>query len=328
MENEPKVNSRLENNRDTSLYRHIGGRETCQRLSERFHDRIAHDLVLKEIFPKNLTHLTEWFALFIAERLGGPANYTATRGKQSLGCRHARLSIGSAEAERWLGHMFVAIDEVDATKPARQRLRDYFTETARTLTDPYLPLYGLPLDEMRTMLEQNPSLATASDHGRTLLSHAVRRWDLPRVMMLLEYHANVTIKDRLGHDPLHHAVTALAPASEAEGSAVVELLIQHGANVNEQSGPGQSSPLHVTARRGHAAIAEVLLEAGAEIEQRDSKGETPLRRAVNCGQIGMVRLLLSHGADPMSLDKKGRTVLAAARQEHIRDALHGVTRHL
>ena len=170
------------------------------------------------------------------------------------------------------------------------------------------------------MLEQNPSLATASDMGRTLLSDAVRRWDLPRTAMLLEYHADVTLKDRLGHDPLYHAVTAIAPASESAGSAVVELLLQHGANVNGQSGPGQSAPLHVNARRGHAAIAEVLLKAGAVIGQKGLKGETPLRRAANCGQKGMVSLLLSRGADPMSLDKKGRPALSAAYHEHIRAA--------
>ena len=322
MANEPKLNSRPDNDKATSLYHHIGGEETCRLLSERFHARIAHDPVLKEIFPTDLTRITNWFASFLAERLGGPANYTARRGKQSLVCRHAHLSIGPVESERWLEHMFAAIDEVGVTEPARQRLRDYFTETARTLADPFLPFYQVPLGEMQRMLKQNPSLATASDRGRSLLCDAARRWDVPRVEMLLACHADVTIKDRLGHDPLYHAVTAGGPASQADGRAVVELLILHGANVNGQSGPGQSTPLHMAARRGHAAIAEALLEAGAKIEQKDAKGETPLRRAVNCGQTEMVRLLLRRGADPISQDKKGCTAQAAGRHEPIRQLFH------
>ena len=320
MANEPKLNNRLDNNKGAFLYSHMGA-AMCQRLSERFHERIAHDPALREIFPKDLTRITDHFALFIAERLGGPADYTAKRGKQSLGCRHAHLSLGSEEAERWLRHMFAAMDEVGVTEPTRQRLHDYFTETALTLTDPFLPLYRLPLDELRTLLEQNPTLATAYDRGRTLLREAARRWDFPRVQTLLEYGANVTVEDNLGHDPLYHAVTAGAPASQAEGRAVVKLLLQHGADVNKQSGPGLSTPLHVTARRDHVALAGVLLAAGAEIERKDSKGETPLRRAVNCGQIGMVRLLLSHGADPLSRDKQGRTALDAARHGPIREIL-------
>lgn len=322
MVNEPELNSHLDINRDISLDQHIGGRETCQRLSERFHVRISQDTVLKSLFPKNLSQLTEHFALFLIEWLGGPAEYTRKRGKQSLLCRHAHLPLGSAEAELWLGHMFAALEEVGIIEPARELLRDYFTETARTLSDPFLPLYNLPLDQLQTRLEENPDLATASDLGRTLLRDAARRWDLPRVQLLLNYHAEVNVKDQLGHDPLYHTVAALGPASEAEGRHVVALLIQHGADVNLQSGPGKSTPLHMAARRGHMAIAECLLAAGAKIEQNDSKGETPLRRAVNCAQIGMVHLLLSRGADPESQDKKGRTVLAAARQENIRQALH------
>lgn len=315
----PKLNNRLGN--QETLYEHIGGMETCQRLSERFHERVARDAALREIFPRNLTPTTERFTLFIAEQLGGPTDYTAKRGKQSLICRHAHLSIATAEAQAWLGHMFVALDEVGITAPALQRLRDYFTETAHTLTDPLLPFYRLPLDELRALLEQNPAPATASEMGHTLLGEAVCRWDLPRVRLLLEFGANVNTESLLGHDPLYHATNASAPGSEAEGRGVVELLLRYGADVNRPSGPGQSTPLHMTARRDHVTLAEVLLDAGADMEKKDSKGETPLRRAVNCGKEGMVVFLLSRGADPLSQDKQGRTVFSVARQERIRKAL-------
>lgn len=321
MANEPRLNTRIDNDQATILFDHIGGWETCQRLSERFHDRVANDPALRAIFPNNLTRLTEWFALFLAEKLGATPDYTARRGKQSLGCRHAHLSIGADDAERWLSHMFAAMEEVGVSELAQQRLQEYFTEIAHTLGDPFLPYYLLPLDELRAKLNQDSHLATTSDRGRSLLRDAAHRWDLPRVALLLSYGAGINVLDRLGHDPLYHALTPLASSLEAEGVAVVGLLIQHGANVNGQSGPEKTTPLHMAARRGHVGIAEVLLEAGAEIEGKDSKGETPLRRAVNCGQVGMVRLLLSHGADPLSRDKQGRTPLDAVRHEPIRRAL-------
>lgn len=308
-----------------TLYEKIGGMQTCRRLSERFHNRIAGDPVLRSIFPKNLTRTTEYLALFLAEKLGGPADYSARRGKQSLRCRHAHVPIGSEEAERWLGHMFATMEEVGLDERARQLLRDYFTETAATLSDPFLPLYHLPLDRLCVLLQQNPALATTCDTGRTLMSAAAGAWDLPRVQLLLEYGADVNVKDRLGHDPLYFAANAWIPGRESDGCAVVALLIQQGADVNGRSGPGKMTALHMAARRGTVAIAEVLLASGAEIEAKDVQEETPLRRAVNCGQEGLVRLLLMHGADPLSRDRQGRTPLDAARQERIRTALREAT---
>lgn len=304
-----------------ALYEEIGGMQTCQNLSERFHDRIADDPVLRPMFPKDLGPITDHLALFLAERLGGPSSYTARRGKQSLVCRHAHLPIGAEEGERWLGHMDASMEEISLPEAAQQLLHTYFTETAATLADPFLLYYHLPLHELQALLQQKPTLATASDSGRSLLAAAALAWDLPRVQMLLEYGADVHVKDNLGHDPLYRAAGALAPERASEGRAVVALLLQNGAEVNGRSGPGQMTALHMAARRGTVPIAEVLLASGAEIEAKDIKGETPLRRAVNCGQEGVVRLLLTHNADPLSRDKKGSTPLDIARSEPIRNAL-------
>lgn len=289
----------------------------CRRISERFHDRVAGDPVLKALFPKDLSRQTEHLALFLAEKLGGPPDYTAKRGKNSLLCRHAHLRIGTDEEARWLGHMFAAMEDEGFSERTRQLLRAYFAETASSLTDQLMPFYHLPLDELAALLESNPGIITSSDNRRTLLGAAALEWDVPRVKLLLEHGADVNATDPLGHDPLYHAAGAFAPGLETDGRSVVELLIQYGANVNGASGPGRLTPLHAVARRGTVAIAEALLKSGADIEARDSKGETPLRRAVNCGQERMVRVLLAHGANARSRDKRGVSPLDIARQEAI-----------
>ncbi len=61
----------------------------------------------------------------------------------------------------------------------------------------------------------------------------------------------------------------------------------------------------MAARRGNVEAAEALLDCGADIEARDSLGETPFRRAVNCRQPGVAALLLEKGADPHSVGSKG-----------------------
>ena len=166
------------------------------------------------------------------------------------------------------------------------------------------------------MLVEDPSLALANDRGRNLICAAAISWDVPRLRLLLEFGADVEAKDAGGHNPIYRV--ANGGGREEEGRAALELLIAHGANVNQVTGVGGMTPLHMSARRGTTRIAEALLNAGADIEARDKNGETPLRRAVNCGQERMVRLLLSRGANPLSGDKNGRTPIDAARSENVR----------
>jgi ankyrin repeat protein len=58
--------------------------------------------------------------------------------------------------------------------------------------------------------------------------------------------------------------------------------------------------------------------SGADIEARDIKGETPLRRALNCRQPGMIGLLLARGANPNVPDKRGVTPRQAAKKRGLR----------
>jgi ankyrin repeat protein len=77
----------------------------------------------------------------------------------------------------------------------------------------------------------------------------------------------------------------------------------------------------MAARRGHLEVAEALLDCGANIEARDSLGETPLRRAVNCSKSDLASLLLSRGADPHSKGSKGSTPILAARTAAMKEIL-------
>jgi len=303
------------------VYDAVGGIEAFRRISSRFHHKVELDPGLRELFPRNMAALEERLALFLAERSGGGSVYSEARGKTSMVCRHAHLAIGAAEAERWLAHMKASLAEEGVSDALAASLLSNLTELAATLADPLIHLYGLPEAELREKLEVDPSLARFNDHGRNLICAAAIAWDVPRLRLLLEFGADVETQDGGGHNPLYRV--ANGGGKEADGRAALELLIAHGANVNQVTGVGGMTPLHMTARRGTVVLAEALLAAGARVDARDSNGETPLRRAVNCKKPEVVRLLLAHGANPMSQDRFGRTVVDATRDERLRGLLNG-----
>lgn len=121
-----------------------------------------------------------------------------------------------------------------------------------------------------------------------------------------------------GHSPLY----CLANECRAsEGADVVRALVKSGANVNANGGVKRCTALHMAARRGNVGIAEALLDCGAEIDARDSLGETPLRRSVNLDQLRVASLLLERGADVFFTGSKRLMPLQAARSSAMKQLL-------
>lgn len=170
------------------------------------------------------------------------------------------------------------------------------------------------------ILHENLDLAHESYYGRSLLHASAAAGNLPLVETLMKLGVDANIKDAGGHTPLYSA------GNECPGGGpVVRALIQAGAKVDACDGVKRCTALHMAARRDNAEAAEALLECGANIEARDSLGETPLRRAVNCGQTRVAALLLTKGADPHAVGSKGLTPLSAARSGAMRGLLQNGT---
>jgi len=73
-----------------------------------------------------------------------------------------------------------------------------------------------------------------------------------------------------------------------------------------------STPLHCAAWKGHAEVAALLLERGADVHvenENDHWGGTPLHAAAHANNNAIVKLLLEHGADPAKVSRNGRTPL-------------------
>ncbi len=90
--------------------------------------------------------------------------------------------------------------------------------------------------------------------------------------------------------------------------AIAEVLLERGANVRVRDLAGQT-PLHAAAAFGTETHLRVLLGGGAEIDARDAAGETPLHFAAGLGRVKATTFLVSRGADVSIRDHQGRTPL-------------------
>ncbi len=147
--------------------------------------------------------------------------------------------------------------------------------------------------------------------GQTLLHDAALVGEAELAAVLIRSGADPDAREAEGHTPLYRASTA----------DVARVLLAAGATVDIASGPTCGTALHQAARRGNVSVAQAMLDHGATIDARDVKGQTPLRRAVNCRQLEIVRLLVQHGADPHAADRRGVTPLDVARTAELRRIL-------
>ncbi|MGF1625156.1 MAG: ankyrin repeat domain-containing protein [Alphaproteobacteria bacterium] len=111
--------------------------------------------------------------------------------------------------------------------------------------------------------------------------------------------------------------------------AMLTLLLDYGANANETDGTG-NSPLSQASALGNIDAVDRLIAAGAQVNWANQQGMTPLMRAAQAGAVGVIRRLLDAGALVDLTDFTGRDALSWAESSNhqraaqiLRDALAG-----
>jgi ankyrin repeat protein len=166
---------------------------------------------------------------------------------------------------------------------------------------------------------------------------AIRCGDVAHVRALLQ--ANPALVDAREswslHDfpqralPFPTRASPLIRAAELGQLAIVELLLQRGADVDGACGCAtREPPLWAAVASAHCDVARALLEHGADPNRAGASGITPLHIAAMRGHSELAELLLAFGARTEPRDPGGRTAAEwaqhkghAALAAHLRDSV-------
>jgi ankyrin repeat protein len=167
------------------------------------------------------------------------------------------------------------------------------TLMAAAVTDTRLPDAAMEGDmaTVQQLLTEGVSVDAAQGDGMTALHWAASREDLSMTALLLKSKANVNARTRI------NGVTPLFMAARKGNAAIIEALLNAGADIQSRSTVG-TTPLMMTAASGNADAVRVLLNAGADPDAKDlNQGETALMFAAASGRTDVIRVLAQRGAN-------------------------------
>ena len=153
---------------------------------------------------------------------------------------------------------------------------------------------------LEALLDHGAKVDVVGVDGKTALSVAALLGREEIVEVLLARDASCNSHDSRGATPLH-----LVGGDVTIDPDGIRRSLLKGLNVPPREWP---------VGRGHRAIAERLLAAGARIDARDDYGMTPLNRAARSGNFAVVEVLVGHEADVIIKDSSGFTPLHSAAE--------------
>jgi ankyrin repeat protein len=146
-------------------------------------------------------------------------------------------------------------------------------------------------ESVRALLRGGADVNAAQGDGMTALHWAAVHDEVEMADLVLYAGANLEAATRLG------GFTPLLVGSRAGSAAAVEALVKAGASVEAATSTGETA-LHLAAQAGSAETASALVAGGATVDAVErTKAQTPLMFAAAYGRLDVAEVLLDAGAD-------------------------------
>ncbi|GAM18942.1 hypothetical protein SAMD00019534_021170 [Acytostelium subglobosum LB1] len=183
--------------------------------------------------------------------------------------------------------------------------------TDKSVIKEHLKKYSLSLKN----LHDQTLIHIASMHGNV----EVVKQCLKKKYVNMDEVKPLALKDKEGYTAIHCAIN--------QGHFdIADRLLSKGSDPNARTLSG-STPLHLLAKYSHhpkaCKLAQQLIDAGAFVNHKDSKFDTPLHRATVQGSTitDLIKLFLDRGANPNIVNKRGKTCIHFAIEDGRTDLL-------
>ncbi len=166
------------------------------------------------------------------------------------------------------------------------------------------------VDAVKKMLARGVDVNARSLEGSTALMYASAGGNPEVVKLLLAAHADPKV-----HANDANGWPALMFAANKGSVEIVGLLLAQGAPVNDTD-KYKDTPLMIASLRGHAAVVESLIQAGAALNAQETRNNNfSLLHAANAGQDEVARALVKAGANVNLCDKSGTSALMCCAEK-------------
>ena len=163
------------------------------------------------------------------------------------------------------------------------------------------------LNKIKEILLEGDAINKQDEIGWTVLFYAVHRGDKAVVEMLIEAGANLLILDIIGQTAFHKA------AMTSTNGNIIDLFLKSGVAIDIPDAKGKTALMHAIINRNER-MADYLLMKGASVNCTDNKGRSSLHHAAATDNTDLLQKLVSAGANIQQVNQQGENALYCASE--------------
>lgn len=225
-------------------------------------------------------------------------------------------------------HLSVQNNKLESTKTLLQMGAYVDSKNISGKTPLAIAASSNSVDSAKILLESNANVNSCDITGKSILMDAVVQKATKVIPFILAYGANVSSQDMYGRNAYHEG-------ADIKDLEIIEVLSAYGGNALSRDSFGKTpfslvinenisliqltlgdnlklidsdgnNPLHIAIScKAKFEILEALIARGYDINQRNSKGLTPLNYAIIQKQNSLAKILIKNKADPFIADNNG-----------------------